>query len=175
MADLAGVRIPEAIWQFANPVDRLREEMRRLGWMVRAKSRRHQQTHELAHRTQTLVKMRLRWMGFGVIETSHKAAYDLLAGQYRIEVKAARWTTSGRPYGGRYKVLVHNQDFDYMVICCLNGPSINSGRGGLHFFVIPQAAIGSRRTVEITSQDVARYSGRWAPYREAWQQLNRVS
>jgi hypothetical protein len=37
-----------------------------------------------------------------------------------------------------------------------------------HFFVIPMAAIASRRTIEIPNYHVEAYKGQWVAYLERW-------
>jgi hypothetical protein len=156
-SSLRSLAIPEARWLYANPVDRLKKEVEKFHWMQRAKSRRHQITHELARRAQVLVKMRLRWLGYAVLSTSHKCPYDLVANQLRIEVKAARW--DGKRYGAR----IHNSQCNFLIWLILsNRPT---------FYVIPAHELAGIKYLKITSQDPARSTGRWAKYREAWRLL----
>lgn len=158
MTALSQLSIPESIWLYANPIDRLRPELRRLQFIFRPRSQRHARTHELAARVETLVAARLRWLGYTVEMTSHKCPYDaLLNGRIRVEIKGARWD------GRRYGVRIHNHDTDFLVLFIV----------GKHpaFYVIPADELAGIRYLKITSQDPAAYRGRWARYREAWQSL----
>jgi hypothetical protein len=78
-----------------------------------------------------------------------------------VEVKAARWHPA--PRGGRYQVAIRNHRADLVLMAC-----VGEDDQVWAWFVIPKVAIGRRRNLAIWSVDPRAYSGRWAPYLEAW-------
>jgi len=114
---------------------------------------------ELGRRVETLAAEVLSERGHNVILTSHKAAYDILAGGLRVEVKAARRYphTNG---GGRYQANVHNRA-DLLVLACCRGHEV------MGWFIIPAAEIGRRRNLAIWSEPEA-YAGKWSTFLDRW-------
>jgi hypothetical protein len=115
----------------------------------------------LGHEVVNLVTAHLVAMGYTVETTSHKAHFDLLVnGTLRIEVKAANWTQRAcKPQYGRYKANLRKNRADLFIMACNDGC--------WRFFIIPSAEIRSR-SLEITSYDVSRYTGQYAPFLERW-------
>lgn len=111
--------------------------------------------------THRLVK-RLRAQGYSVDLTTHKTPFDLFVNGARVEVKASHWNERKTSAGvrGRYQGTLRNRDADLVILVAVNGSD--------HHFIIPRGIIGGRKTVEITSYDVNAYSGRYAPFLEAW-------
>lgn len=121
------------------------------------------QTHRLGQQVCDRVEARLEQMGYTVNQTTHKSSFDLwVDGRLHIEVKAANWTRRANPRYGRFQAHLGRsqiRDADLVIFGCKNGT--------WHYFVIPADQI-TGPTLDITSYDVKRYAGRYAPYLEAW-------
>lgn len=102
-----------------------------------------------------------------VHRTTDNAPFDLWVCGVRVEVKAARWeqrTPYGkRGKGGRFQAHMRNHQADVIFFVAVNGRD--------HDFIIPQEAVGHRKTLEISSYDVSAYRGQWRPWLEAWDVL----
>lgn len=79
---------------------------------------------------------------------------------FAVEVKTSRRAKDGKWRFTLYKAgHTDYRDSDYVVLCCAQ-PT-----GATVTFVIPQAALGQRSQLTITSNPIA-YAGRWAAYRQ---------
>lgn len=120
---------------------------------------------ELGRRVEALAAEALRERGHCVIMTSHKTAYDILAGGLRIEVKAARRYRNKR--SGRYQAAIRNHRADLLIMACCDGTEVSA------WFIIPAAALEGQRNLAIWS-DPREYSGKWAPYLGRWDIADRA-
>lgn len=94
-------------------------------------------------------------LGYRVWTTTPNSPFDLWVEGCRVEIKASRWQACGR-----YQAAVRNHAADLVVFDAIYGID--------HFFIIPMDQVVPRQTIEVTSYEVAKYSGRWAAYLEAW-------
>jgi hypothetical protein len=104
--------------------------------------------------------------GHQVARTVHKCPFDLWAGGARVEVKAARWKQ--HPHrGGWYQADVRpSQKFDLLLFCAVNGRS--------HWYVVPRAAVGGRRTISVCSYEPGRSRGWLREFLERWDVADEV-
>lgn len=115
---------------------------------------------ELERQATTRLIERLQKLGLtDVHPTPKNARFDLWVGNARVEIKAARWFATKRG-AGRYQANMHKSQADVIVFVAINGCD--------HDFIIPAAAIGPRKTLEVNSYDVSAYRGQWAGYLEAY-------
>jgi hypothetical protein len=142
---------------YTDAIYRLHQENHKF---LRAQNRRRPiSAHmRLAYQVEGRLKRRLEAQGYQVYATPHNCPFDLWVAGVRVEVKASRWYEHKR--GGRYQANIRQHEADYLVFDCINGTD--------HYFVIPMAALGSRRSLEICSHDPADYGGQWAGYLENW-------
>jgi hypothetical protein len=153
-----------ARWDRAgDPIDRWRQAQRKRRFIGPAKTG---DNHRLGRQAETAVTTRLQAMGYQVHPTTHKCPFDLWVadGQgraIRVEVKISLYHSAGR-HGSRFQARIHNQA-DILIFIARNGTD--------WIYVIPMAAISSRKNIAIWSACPGDYTGQWAPYLNAWPQL----
>lgn len=160
--------------RFAMPDDqaRLHGDQERLKWRV---ARAFANTHDIERH----YRARLIWMleaeSIGPIAVQgEQNGFDLLIAGYAVELKIARARARPRADGSPsairpeyYQALMqdlknhHHLNGQVVIVVCVD-------RGDqLWPYVIPRQAVGSRRTIEISSHPTA-YKGQWATWLKAW-------
>lgn len=132
----------------------------------------------------------LQARSYQVNPTTHSAPFDLWVSNcsraIKIEIKAARPYYRPHKRSWTYQANIRNYQADLLVFICVVPPSrtVPPARAGmeagtglhrrLHHFIIPVADLGHRQNISIWSRDPKTYTGRWAPYLEAWCHLDHV-
>lgn len=153
-----------------DPVDAMRREQRRQEFLARAAAgQRRREQHRLARQAEQQVAGRLRTRGYLVHPTTHKSPFDLWVQDQsgraaRVEVKISLYNQSSK--GGRFQARIHNAVADLLIFIARNGRDWE--------FVIPMADISPRKNIAIWSACPADYAGRWAPYLDAWDNLDQA-
>jgi hypothetical protein len=116
-------------------------------------------------------------MGHTVAWIGGSSDYDLLLeGVARVEVKSALRTENSNNRGsGRYQFSLRRHglevDEELLVLLCYE----DLGEDPVAAFVIPGEAVDPERTkIDITRADPTAYTGKWAAYLEAWEEVGRV-
>lgn len=150
-------------WEERAILQRLRQEQRQREAAAKfGNQERLRQYLQAARDERRVIRHLRRLLAVSVHQTTHNAPFDAWVSSVRVEIKCARWSAVSR----RYQAAIRNCEADILLFDAINGRD--------HFFVVPMAAVGRRRTFEIYSYNVNHYKGQWAGYLEAWPLLRQT-
>lgn len=135
-----------------------------------AYSRRRDRHTELARQAERWTQDQITGLGYQVHQTTNNCPFDLWVQRsdgkaVRVEVKISLYNQNAR--GGRYQANVrHHHQADLLVFIARNGRNWP--------YIIPMQHIAPRRNIAIWSYCPGDYSGQWAVYLGAWDQLHRA-
>lgn len=148
---------------FLDPIDRLHQENARFLQAQRFMRKPNYMPFSLFAEEEVI--NRVSGFGYRVTSTIHTCPFDLWVEGVRVEVKGSRWNQR-QPFGGRYQANIRNHQADILIFDCINGTH--------HFFVVPVGDIAHLSALSVTSYNVDDYTGRLAPYLEAWELLHQA-
>ncbi len=148
-------------WEEKAIVAFLRQEQRQREMAARYARPERQASFKFSNRAEIQLMQKLEGMGYVVHTTTHKCPWDLWVGNCRVECKASHWQKANR-----YQANIRHHDADLLIFNAVNGQD--------HYFIIPMCSVAPRRSIEVYSYNISKYSGQWSLYLEAWDVLEQA-